>query len=72
MPKPRHLRALGRAIITGDARDIADELDVVIAPESVVLEKLSDLVTLPIARAIVKGRAELVEGIREALAEVPG
>jgi len=72
MPKHPALRRLGRTLITGTADDIAEALDVVIAPESMVLERLSDLVTLPIARAIVKGRAELVEGIREALAEVPG
>lgn len=72
MPKRRDLRTLGRAIVRGTADDISDALDVVIAPESLMLEKLSDLVTLPIARVIVQGRAELVEGIREALDEAAG
>lgn len=72
MPKPHALKRLGRTLITGTAQDIADALDEAIAPESMMLERLSDLVTMPIARAIVRGRGELVAGIREALAEVPG
>lgn len=71
MPKTPALKRLGRTLITGTAQDIAEALDVAIAPESMMLERLSDLVTMPIARAIVRGRGELVAGIREALAEVP-
>lgn len=72
MPKAPALKRLGRTLVTGTAQDIADALDEAIAPESMMLERLSDLVTMPIARAIVRGRGELVAGIREALAEVPG
>lgn len=64
-------RALGRAIATGNRSQIVRALDRVIEPQGAMWERLSDLALGFVADAIIEGRAELVEGVRAALDEVP-
>lgn len=64
-------RALGRAIATGNRAQIVRALDRVIEPQGAMWERLSDLALGFVADAIIEGRAELVEGVRAALDEVP-
>lgn len=64
-------RALGRAIATGNRAQIVRALDRVIEPQGAMWERLSDLALGFVSDAIIEGRAELVEGVRAALDEVP-
>lgn len=64
-------RALGRAIAIGTRAQIVRALDRVIEPQGAMWERLSDLALGFVADAIIEGRAELVEGVRAALDEVP-
>lgn len=65
------MQALGRAIITGTRGQLVQALDRVIEPQNPIWERLSDIALGFVADAIIDGRAELVEGLRAALDEVP-
>ena len=63
-------RALGRAIATGNRAQIVSALDRVIEPKNPMWERLSDIALGWVADAIIDSRAELVDGLRQALDEV--
>ena len=71
MSKREDRRALGRAIATGSKSEIVAALDRIIEPRNQVWERLSDMALGWVAAAIIDGRSELVEGLKEAMDGVP-
>ena len=71
MSKREDRRALGRAIATGSKAEMGAALDRIIEPRNQVWERLSDMALGWVADAIIDGRSELVEGLKEAMDGVP-
>ena len=68
--KTRLLRELGRALVVGNADELAAALDRCIEPQGKVWERLSDVVIGWVVEPIVAGRAEVIAGIKDALEQV--
>ncbi len=70
--KTRELRELGRALVTGSAEELTEALDAAIEPKGLMWERISDVVIAWTVEPIIKGRAEVIAGIRDALEQVDG
>ena len=70
--KTRLWRELGRALVIGNAEQLTSALDAVIEPKGLMWERVSDVVIAWTVEPIIKGRAEVIAGIREALDQVDG
>tara|TARA_R100000654_G_scaffold65853_2_gene93824 strand:+ start:1792 stop:2016 length:225 start_codon:yes stop_codon:yes gene_type:complete len=72
-PKRREqLRRLGRALVVGNRQTIVSVLDAVIEPKSLMWERISDLAIGYVVDALIEGRGDVVEGVREALDQLEG
>ena len=72
-PKRREqLRRLGRALVVGNRQTIEAVLDAVIEPKSLMWERISDLAIGYVVDALIEGRGEIIEGVREALDQLEG
>ena len=72
-PKRREqLRRLGRALVVGNRQTIVSVLDAVIEPKSLMWERISDLAIGYVVDALIEGRGEVIEGVREALDQLEG
>ena len=72
-PKRREqLRRLGRALVVGNRQTIVAVLDAVIEPKSLMWERISDLAIGYVVDALIEGRGDVVEGVREALDQLEG
>jgi hypothetical protein len=72
-PKRREqLRRLGRALVVGNRQTIVAVLDAVIEPKSLMWERISDLAIGYVVDALIEGRGEVIEGVREALDQLEG
>jgi|TARA_R110000868_G_C10678976_1_gene747336 hypothetical protein len=66
------LRRLGRALVVGNRQTIVAVLDAVIEPKSLMWERISDLAIGYVVDALIEGRGDVVEGVREALDQLEG
>ena len=66
------LRRLGRAIVVGNRQTIVEVLDAVIEPRNALWERISDIAIGYVVGAIIEGRGDVLEGIREALDQLEG
>jgi len=72
-PKRREkLRKLGKALVVGNREAIVSVLDAVIEPKSLMWERISDLAIGYVVDALIEGRGDVVEGVREALDQLEG
>jgi len=68
----RQLRSLGRALIAGTRDELIAALDEAIEPKGLMWERISDIIIGWVAAPIIEGRAEVIQGIREALDQLEG
>ena len=61
------LRRLGRALVVGNKQTIIEVLDAVIEPRNAIWERISDLAISYVVAALLEGREDIIEGVREAL-----
>lgn len=72
-PKRREkLRKLGKALVVGNREAIVAVLDAVIEPKSLMWERISDLAIGYVVDALIEGRGDVIEGVREALDQLEG
>ena len=72
-PKRREkLRKLGKALVVGNREAIVAVLDAVIEPKSLMWERISDLAIGSVVDALIEGRGDVIEGVREALDQLEG
>jgi|TARA_R100000479_G_scaffold10267_1_gene4199 hypothetical protein len=70
--RKEQLRRLGRALVVGNRQTIVSVLDAVIEPKSLMWERISDLAIGYVVDALIEGRGDVVEGVREALDQLEG
>jgi hypothetical protein len=70
--RKEQLRRLGRALVVGNRQTIVAVLDAVIEPKSLMWERISDLAIGYVVDALIEGRGDVVEGVREALDQLEG
>jgi hypothetical protein len=70
--RPQMLRTLGRALIAGTRDELIAALDEAIEPKGLMWERISDIIIGWVATPIIEGRAEVIQGIREALDQLEG
>ena len=66
------LRRLGRALVVGNKQTIVEVLDAVIEPRNAIWERISDLAISYVVAALLEGREDIIEGVREALDQLEG
>jgi hypothetical protein len=66
------LRRLGRALVVGNKQTIIEVLDAVIEPRNAIWERISDLAISYVVAALLEGREDIIEGVREALDQLEG
>ena len=70
--RKERLRRLGRALVVGNKQAIIEVLDAVIEPRSAIWERISDLAISYVVAALLEGREDIIEGVREALDQLEG
>jgi|TARA_S200002703_G_C3686982_1_gene210935 hypothetical protein len=70
--KRERMRRLGRALVVGNRQAIISVLDRVIEPRNPLWERISDIAIGYVVDAMLDGRADLVDGAREALDQLEG
>lgn len=70
--RKEQLRRLGRALVVGNRQTIVAVLDAVIEPKNLMWERISDLAIGYVVDALIEGRGDVVEGVREALDQLEG
>lgn len=70
--KRERMRRLGRALVVGNRQAIISVLDRVIEPRNPLWERISDIAIGYVVDAMIDGRADLVDGAREALDQLEG
>lgn len=66
------MRRLGRALVVGNKQTIIEVLDAVIEPRNAIWERISDLAISYVVAALLEGREDIIEGVREALDQLEG
>jgi len=70
--RTERLRRLGRALVVGNKQTIIEVLDAIIEPRNAIWERISDLAISYVVDALLEGRVEILEGMREALDQLEG
>jgi hypothetical protein len=70
--RKERLRRLGRALVVGNKQAIIEVLDAVIEPRNAIWERISDLAISYVVAALLEGREDIIEGVREALDQLEG
>ena len=70
--KRERMRRLGRALVVGNRQAIISVLDRIIEPRNPLWERISDIAIGYVVDAMLDGRADLVDGAREALDQLEG
>ena len=70
--RKERLRRLGRALVVGNKQAIIEVLDAVIEPSNAIWERISDLAISYVVAALLEGREDIIEGVREALDQLEG
>jgi hypothetical protein len=70
--KRERMRRLGRALVVGNRQTIISVLDRIIEPRNPLWERISDIAIGYVVDAMLDGRADLVDGAREALDQLEG
>ena len=70
--RKERLRRLGRALVVGNKQTIVEVLDAVIEPRNAIWERISDLAISYVVAALLEGREDIIEGVREALDQLEG
>ena len=70
--RKERLRRLGRALVVGNKQTIIEVLDAVIEPRNAIWERISDLAISYVVAALLEGREDIIEGVREALDQLEG
>ena len=61
------LRQVGRLLVAGSRQELVKALDDVIEPKHIIWERISDVAIGYVADIIINGRADILQGAREAL-----
>ncbi len=70
--RTERLHRLGRALVVGNKQTIIEVLDAIIEPRNAIWERISDLAISYVVDALLEGRVEILEGMREALDQLDG
>ena len=65
-------RKLGKSMAMGNKDALVAVLDLLIAPRNPIWERISDIAIGYVVDAILDGREEVLEGVKEALDQVEG
>ena len=65
-------RKFGRAFVMGNRDVMLETLDAVVEPRNVIFERISDIAIGYVVDALLDGRVEMLNGVREALDQVEG